>query len=265
MRRGFSIVGLLIAVACMMVLYVILAESMKGALTGTTEEGGYAANSAPRMEDMFHLQQLMQSLNATGLGGGREGFPRPSAQTRDESDDTTANVYSLLIARRVVSPEGLISPMDRGLVGVYEEYDWSGYDPANGVTWDTGFMADLDDESHASYAHLVLYGDRAKRWSADRLDSSFPVFSNRGPRDGVASEESYACLPNGTWAGQVAFGDGHVSLIGSAGAAVRAGQGGPGSGRSDHFFRIDDDDRHGDAILGFTRSISRSGPILQWD
>jgi hypothetical protein len=36
-------------------------------------------------------------------------------------------------------------------------------------------------------------------------------------------------------------------------------------GGEDHVFRIDDEVRHGDSILGFTSGMDRDGPILQWD
>lgn len=257
MRRGLSLVGLLVAIVILGVLYAVATTAMKGTLTGTNEDGGYVANSAPALEDKMHLHQLMQALNVAALSGGRGGFPRPGDRTKDASHDTTANVYSLLIAERMVAPEQLISPMDRGWVMEYQEYDWNGYDPSSGIVWDTGFSADLDDESNVSYAHMVLFGDRATRWSRADVDSSFPIFSNRGPEDGEPSEASLACLPDGTWAGHAVFGDGHVAFIGSASGAARSG--------GDHFFRLDDAKRHADALLGFTASMDARGPTLQWD
>jgi len=215
------------------------------------------------MTDMFNLQQLMQSLNAGSLGGLRsgDGFPRPSAETGRAEDDTTANVYSLLIARRVVSPEALVSPLDQAWVEVATDYDWGSWQGSDDPPWDQRFSADLEDVSNVSYAHLVLYGDRDVHWSTRRLDSAMPIFSSRGPQDGIEDTDSLTCDPaTGRWSGHVVFGDGHVELINGAGDAVRRGRGG-----EDHYFRIDDEDRHRDAILGFTSEMTSDGPILQWD
>ena len=259
MRRGLSIIGLLVGVVCMFVLYVIMAESLKGPLTGTTKDGGYVANSAPRMQDMMQLRNLMQGLQMKS-GSSGQSYPRPSELTDDVSDDTTANLFSLLVAQRYVSPDALISSMDAGLVEPMNDYAWGTWNPSRGEYWDDAFRADLDDVSNVSYAHMVLYGDRLDHWSSRRMDSNFPLLGNRGPRDGVASTDSWACLEDGSWAGQIAYGDGHVDLLMGTSQARRAG---PHS--EDHYFRIDDEDRHGDAILGFTSDMDEDGPTLQWD
>jgi hypothetical protein len=259
-RRGFSLVGLLVSVAIMVVLYAIFAQSLKGIGSGTSDSGKAVPVNKGRVADMFQLQQLMASLNTAGLGSGG-AFPRPSELTGDASDDTTANVYSLLVAQRITPAEVLISPLDNAIAEVYTDYDWSGWDPSSGVRWDTGFSADLDDYTNVSYAHLVLYGDRDKNWSSRHMDSSFPIFSNRGPEDGIASRDSLTCdADTGRWAGYVAFGDGHVDLINGVTNATRHTGHGP-----DAFFRIDDERRHTDSILGFTEFIDADGPTLQWD
>jgi len=106
-----------------------------------------------------------------------------------------------------------------------------------------------------------LYGERDKNWSSQLMDSSFPIFSNRGPEDGIASRDSLACdADTGRWAGYVAFSDGHIDLINGVAGATRHSADGP-----DAFFHIDDDRRHADAILGFTEMMRQGGPVLQWD
>jgi hypothetical protein len=260
MRRGFSLIGLIVVVAVMAVMYALMFESLKGIQTGTDESGRAVPTSKGRLTDMFQIQQLMQSLNVHGLGG-KGGFPRPSDKTGEASDDVTANLYSLLIAERIVSPSALISTMDQGNVERYEQYDWNVWDPSEGEYWDTGFSADLLDVSNVSYAHMVLYGDRASHWSSRKMDSTMPIVGNRGPRDGEDDVDSWVCDPNtGRWAGYFAYGDGHVMLVQGLGDARRRFAGG-----EDHVFRIDDEDQHGDAILGFTSDMTRNGPILQWD
>ncbi len=260
MRRGFSIVGLLVVVAIMLVMYAMFYGSISGLKTGTDDAGRAVPASGGRMRDMFQTQQLIQSLISSSVAGD-PAFPRPSAMTGDEADDTTDHVYSLLIAERIVSPEALISSMDWGNVEAYDRYDWNAWNPSDGEYWDPGFSADLADISNVSYAHLVLYGDRASHWSSRKMDSTMPVLGNRGPKDGVSSVDSLTCDPDtGRWAGYFAYGDGHVALVQGVGNASRRGQVGV-----DLVFRMDDEEGHSDAILGFTRDIGRSGPILQWD
>ena len=259
-RSGFSLVGLLVVMAIMVVMYALFAESLKGIGSGTAEDGTAVPVNKGRITDMFQLQQLMAALNTAGLGGDGT-FPRPGALTGDAGDDTTANVYSLLIAQRIIPAEMLISPLDNAIAEVYTDYNWSAWDPSSSVRWDTGFLADLGDETNVSYAHLVLFGDRDKNWSSRHMDSSFPIFANRGPRDGIASRDSLTCDQHtGRWAGYVAFGDGHLQLINGVANATRNASIG-----HDAFFRIDDDGRHTDAVLGFTEFMGSGGPTLQWD
>ena len=256
MRRGVSLIGILVVLGIIVVLYSISFESLKGIRTGVAEDGSAVPASQGRITDMFQLQQLMQSLNMSSMGDGE--FPRPSAESGDEADDTTASMYSLLVARRLVSPEALISPMDQALVEP-ASYDWSAAHDRD-RPWDPRFSADLSDLSNVSYAHLALWGDRDENW-ASRLNSSMPIFSSRGPQDGQPDPASYTCDPDtGRWTGHVVFGDGRVVLLQSLSEAQRNGRGG-----ADHFFRIDDDERHADAILGFTSKVTSRGPILQWD
>ncbi len=261
MRRGFTIVGLLVVIVIILVLYSLTFESLKGIQTGTAEDGSAVPASKGRLTDMFQLQQLGQSLTMIGLSSG-DAFPRPSDLTGNVGDDVTASVYSLLLAQRAVSAESLVSPLDEANVEVYRNYQWGRWDPNDGPQWDEGFSADLDDLTNVSYAHLVLYGDRAAHWSSRKLDSSMPIFGNRGPRDGEASDMSLTCDPEtGRWAGYVVFGDGHVSLLQDITEATRRLR----SGGVDGFFSIDDEARNADAIIGFTSDMDEDGPTLQWD
>ncbi|MDP7071038.1 MAG: hypothetical protein QF561_06795 [Phycisphaerales bacterium] len=260
MRRGFTIVGLLVVIVIILVLYSLTFESLKGIQTGTAEDGSAVPASKGRLTDMFQLQQLAQTMTLSGLGGG-ELFPRPSELTGDVEDDITASVYSLMIAQRLVSPESLVSPLDEANVEA-ADYQWGSWGPRDGAAWDETFAADLDDLTNVSYAHLVLYGDRVAHWSSRKLDSTMPIFSNRGPRNGEASEASLTCHPEtGRWTGYTAFGDGHVALLQDISNARRR----PRSGGVDGFFSIDDEDRHADAIIGFTSGMDAEGPTLQWD
>ncbi|MEE2908499.1 MAG: type II secretion system protein [Planctomycetota bacterium] len=261
-RRAFSMIGMLMTLLCIGILMAIALPAFQKSMTGIKEEGGKAAVSGWGLQDQVHLYALMQGLNTVGLSTG-DGMPVPSEVSgrRDISEDTTANLYSYLVMQRFISPDHLVSPADY-MVDPDDDYDWSAYDPRAGVYWDPSFEADLTDISNVSYAHMPLYGDRLKdNWgSRMRLSSSFPLFGNRGPEDGIETEESYACF-DGRWGGYVAFGDGHIEFLDSP-AAFRGGIRGGGP---DELFSIDDTTRHADAILGFTYRMHADGPELQWD
>lgn len=259
-RTGFSMIGLLFSLACMAILIAIAVPSMHQSMTGLKEDGGKAAVSGWGMQDQVRLYGLMQSMNAQGLSSG-DGYPQPSKVTGsgDLSEDTTANLYSYLVMQRYITPDQLVSPADF-FTDPDEDYDWTLYSPRDRMYWDPSFSADLSDISNVSYAHMPMYGNRLREnWgSRMSLRSSFPILGNRGPRDGVESQDSYACF-DGLWGGYVAFGDGHVEFLQTPGS-FRGGQ-----GMNDGLFTIDDESRHGDAILGFTSSMGPDGPVLQWD
>jgi competence protein ComGC len=258
--RGFSMVGMLFSLLCIGILLAIAIPSMQQSMTGIKEGGGKAAISGWGVQDQVNLYGLMQALNVQALGSG-EDLPVPSeaSGSGDISENTTANLYSLLIMQRYVSPEKLVSKADF-VVEPDDDYDWSAHDPRNGVYWDSTFSADLDDVSNVSYAHMPLYGDRLRDQWGRGLSTSFPTFGNRGPRDGIETEESYACF-NGLWGGYVAFGDGHIDFLDSPDAF----RGGLRRGGPDGLFTIDDEVRHADAMLGFTSRMDSDGPTLQWD
>ena len=255
-------IGMLMTLLCMFILMAIAIPAIQQSMTGLKESGGKAAVSGWGMQDQVNLYALMQGLNVSGLSSG-EGMPIPSeiSGRRDISEDTTANLYSLLVMQRYIAPEKLVSKADY-MVDPDEDYDWTVYDPREGIYWDDSFKANLEDISNVSYAHMPLYGDRLRdNWGANMsLSSRFPVFGNRGPEDGIETEESYACF-DGKWGGYVAFGDGHVEFFNSP-ASFRGSRSGGGP---DGLFTIDDTSRHSDAILGFTYRMEPGGPVLQWD
>ncbi|MCH2134497.1 MAG: hypothetical protein MK116_12185 [Phycisphaerales bacterium] len=251
---------MLMTLICIGVLLAIALPALQQGMTGMKEGGGKAAVSGWGLQDQVNLYGLMQTLNVQALGSN-EGFPQPSviSGSRDISEDTTANLYSYLVMQRYIQPSQLVSRSDVVWVEPDEDYDWSAYDPRGGVYWDPSFSADLSDISNVSYAHMPLYGDRLRdRWG--KLSSSFPMFGNRGPEDGIESMESNACF-DGFWGGYVTFGDGHVEFFDSPDSFRRSLDG----GGADGLFSVDDEDRHADAILGFTYRMDRGGPVLQWD
>ena len=59
-RRAFSLVGLLVVLAIMVVMYAMFAESLKGIGSGTSDDGTAVPVNKGRITDMVQLQQLME-------------------------------------------------------------------------------------------------------------------------------------------------------------------------------------------------------------
>ncbi|MBM44231.1 MAG: hypothetical protein CMJ36_04365 [Phycisphaerae bacterium] len=260
--RGLSLVGLLITLACIVVLLSLTLPALRTATTGITPQGTQAPNSAWGATEMLQLQALGQGiLTQDMLGGGTNPYARPSESsgTGDRTLDTTANLYSLLIMERITVPKQLVSKGDRGYVEIDHDYSWAAYSPRNGVYWDPSFVADLDVLSNVSFAHMPLTGRRVDDYWRASFSTDFPLFGTRGPEGGIDSLNSVTCLDGG-WSGRVLFADGHVDFLPTIGSFTRRW-----NGQADNLFRIDDERNGSDAILGFSESIDEEGVTLQWD
>ncbi|MCZ6852091.1 MAG: hypothetical protein O7F17_10670, partial [Planctomycetota bacterium] len=132
----------------------------------------------------------------------------------DSSLNTTANLYSAMIAQDYFNPDTFISTFERNpLVTEDRDYDFSAYDPPNDVYWDPTFVADLETGSNVSYAHMPLVGNRrVLQWRISG-DANVAVLGNRGPADGVAAADSYSCRKNGSWLGSLVFNDNHLETL----------------------------------------------------
>ncbi|MHC5027648.1 MAG: type II secretion system protein [Planctomycetota bacterium] len=262
-RRGYGLVGLLIAVAIMVVLATVMMNGLNKAVTGG---GNPEAGTVRSFEDKLKLQSIMQGLIVYAMDN-RDRYPVPSefSRSNDIGENTTASFFSLMVGQRYAVCENLISGNEySGYVWEYTEYDYGAYDPSSGSFWDPGFQADLHDLSHTSFAHMALSGDRLDRKWEKSFDSTFPLIGNRGPIDGVTDPNSMTHGRDGTWGGHLAFGDGHVEWIESPlRPQLRVsvdGLEGP-----DNIFVMEEGPFGADAIISFTETMDRDGPTLIWD
>ncbi|MHC4429274.1 MAG: hypothetical protein ACYS0D_11845 [Planctomycetota bacterium] len=259
-----SRVGVAVALACTVVLvvvaFVILARVREGARS---------------IRDASQLLEIHQALIvfSAEYGGGR--YPQPGlidrlpdpylgdvdvAGPRDTGLDTTANLFSALIAIDYFDPHVLISPHERNpVVVVDDDYDHDAYDPVAGVYWDPGFTADLVTGSNVSYGHLPLAGDRAARAWREGGGADRAMLGNRGPADAIATASSWACRRDGSWRGYFIFGDNHSEAArASAGATI-------GLATADNPFDFDPGIDGLDQVIAFTRSVEDGQAILQHD
>lgn len=261
LRHGNSLVGLLVAMAILVVLFAVLMSSMNVAVTGA---GNTTSGSVHSFADQLQLKGLAEACFIAGQGNNFKGAPTPSQRKGTDSNapDTTANIYSLLIAERFADTSMLISKNERNPnVWEKENYNFSAVRPEQKSYWDENFRADLTRESNVSYAHVPLCGKRASYWTEVRLDTRFPLIGTRGPANGVANPASLTYGRDNTWAGFLAFGDGHVEFIQQF--TVSSLQ--LPDGKPDNIFNLDTDPEGNDAVLAFTTQMRGGAPTLQWD
>ncbi len=210
------------------------------------------------MKDSVQLKQIHQAW----ITFAREfsGFPgRPGLGPDDRGLSTTANLYSAIIAQGYFNPDILISVFERNPAVVQDkDYDFSAYDPSNGVYWDPTFVADLETGSNVSYAHIPLVGDRRVHQWRNTGDANVALLGNRGPADGVASADSYSCRSDGSYVGSLVFNDNHLETL-FASAGLKIG-GGP-----DNLFNFDPGIEGLDQVLAFTKEVKDNQAVLQHD
>jgi hypothetical protein len=262
-RRAYSLVGMLMALACMVILFAIGMNAMSKRMgkSGATEQG-----TVHSMQDQMTLVGIHQAL-VVNAQQNRDRLLTPSLLTGsdDRSEDTTANFYSAMVMQLNVAPKMLISANERSdRVWEIESYDHRMYDPGAGVYWDPAFKADLDQLSHVSFGHMPMYGVRFDRYWEAFAGSRLPWIGSRGPRDGQPDLSSWTYNDDGTWAGHMLFEDGHVEFLDTFNPPNLVFESG-GETLLDNLFAVDDGADGADAIISFTREMTKDGPVLQFD
>ena len=198
-------------------------------------------------------------------GDGNGETQLPDVGPEDIALNTTANVYSALVAQQFFTPRLLISPIERNpRVKADDGYNLDAYNPAEDLYWDAGFTADLMQESNTSYAHLVLHGQRKISMWQKKAGGIWPVLSNRGPKDGKPNPKSYTCGPHGNWSGHVVYTDDHIEFHSSPkpkGVSFIVKD----HVQQDNLFAFDDGFDGRDTILSFTKQMTEDGPVIQHD
>jgi hypothetical protein len=263
-RPAFSLVGLLITMACVVVLFAVLMTSLNQAYTG---EGSAVQGTVRSVEDQLHLYAIFQGLTVFA-SQNRNEYPVPSVISGrgDRREDTTANLYSAMIAQEYVRPEHLVAGNEySSWVEADSDYDYNAYQPQQGVFWDDSFRADLEEgTSNASYGHMPLFGERFRRSWRHSLAGSMPLIGNRGPRDGQPDVNSLAVGRNGQWAGHLLYSDGSIEFV-STFTPPRVTFTLNGATVADNIFKIEDGPGGTDAIIAFTKAMTGDGPVLQFD
>ncbi|MBL9121911.1 MAG: hypothetical protein JNL80_18540 [Phycisphaerae bacterium] len=253
--------GILVAMAILVVLFAVLMNSLNVAVTGA---GNTTSGSVHSLSDQLQLTQMAQACFIAGQNNGLKGAPTPSQRlgAKGTSSDTTANVFSLLIAERYADPSLLVSKNERSPnVWERENYNYQAVQPSQRSYWDENFKADLTKESNVSFAHVPLCGSRSTYWTEVRLDTRFPLMGSRGPANGQPNPASMTYGRDNRWGGFHVFGDGHVEFTEIFTAKNMQLE----DGSADNVYAMEGEAEGGDAILAFTLLMREGVPTLQWD
>ncbi|MEX2218570.1 MAG: hypothetical protein WD749_07385 [Phycisphaerales bacterium] len=237
--RGFSRMEALVLVAGAPLVLALAAVAM-----GVGQESRPGAKSprdaARTRKDATQIRGLHQAM-VTWAQNNEDRYPLPSkvdkadatVKEKGAGKDITANIYSMLIYSGSISPEMLVSPVEKNPAVVpCETYVFDmppkAANPAKAI-WDPAFKVSLGPEKgHASYAHLQPSEKRLKQWS-NTFNHEETVLSTRGPEiASVKANESGRPVPtfakpdslaltmlgDGTvWTGHVVHNDNHVQLL----------------------------------------------------
>ncbi len=232
-KRGFTLIELLVVIAIIALLVGLLLPAL-----------AKAQRNARSMKDATQMKEIHKSF-ITFANDNKGKLPIPGLIDRDAYTDagipglgqipgygpenprenTTANLYSSLIAQEYFNTDIVIGPTEVNPVVVEDlDYDFAAYAPANDTYWNENFEVALWARPgqgyfcNTSYAHQAICGDRKTLKWRDTQDSSFPIIGTRGVEDGVLPgdpkhDQSPTLQLHGTkrlWIGNICFSDNHT-------------------------------------------------------
>jgi len=251
-HQGFSLIGILLALACVVVLMSIYMTSLQKSVTGG--KGKSTNTSAWGMMDQIQLQTIGRALMMDAITSGQYLTPSVLSGSGDVYDNTSANFWSAMLLQNMINPDQLVSKSDRSWI-----------EPAQpdyrARFFDSNFSADLSTTYNVSFAHMPLWSDLlTKRWNSK--SGKFPLLGNRGPQDGIEGTTSITLDDDGIWRGWVYCSDGSIEWVeGTTLTKMWRRQDGA---RSDNVF-LDESESADDAVLGYTIEMDDYGPTYIWD
>lgn len=273
-HRAFTSVELIAVFICALVVGTVTTVSFDG-------RGHGSGTQARTFRDSTQLSQISQAIivfsvdndgqyvrpglvDRLPMNVGGEVREIPGRGEEDVTRNTTAALYSAMIVQNYLTPEVVVSPVERNpRVAVIKDYAYDKYDPAADTYWDTAFVADLGVASNASYAHQPMFGKRMDLHWRNTMDAGAAVLGNRGPLHGEPDGRSYTSSPHGCWSGNVVYNDNHVKHVTEF--APKRFSREANAEVFDNLFHAEEGKAGADLLLSFTTKMSGDGPELQHD
>jgi len=214
-RRG-AVPGWLITVIAVTICILLLIAIAVPALN-KARRGAYLIKDASQIREI-HRNMLTYAEQDHGVlptpgrfkphRSGRDGAEHSGPAEENPRQNTTRNLYAMMIALEYFNPDLLVSEWDTNPnIQICTNYDFDRYQPADDVFWDGDVPGPVPDEAagnfftrldgsdglpcHASYHHLVLTGiRRTARWRATASYEHVHM-GNRGTNLGVTEGREF--------------------------------------------------------------------------
>ena len=254
-NRGFTLVELLVVIAIIALLIGLLLPALaKARQSARSTKDSSQINQTHKGMLIYANSDKKNRLPIPGIkypqwysNGGVEYKGRFGEERADIN--SSKNLYSLCIAEGYFKPNILVGTTEvNDAIEIDEDYDFSAIQPAQDKYWDTGFSANIYEESNVddectqnwsgntcptdscnvSYAHMAIHGKssanksnlrRSQNW-VNYASSESVALCTRGTRNGdQTNEEHYVKSPTlqlhgpqDQWSGYFCFGDNHMEF-----------------------------------------------------